>query len=406
MGAIRPAGLCRIPDHEFGERRSRAARAARDAGYDALLVAGRSGGTLDNMGNVHWLTRHYFAPPAVPPTTVWVAQGQDYVILDADGRAALICSDVNDSPVLDDVRTGFDVEQLLVDALRDFGLEQARVGLAGSQVMGASVGWRVSRELPGLSFEPCDLLMARLRLTLSEAECDMVRQSTRVGCEVLTAALSAAHVGATDGDLVAAGWQVAALAPRTQHWNFIASGRRSMDYSAGSLPSWDPATPYEAGDMIHPDCYGYVDGYMYDLQRTVVIGGTPTSRQAWLIDGCWDMAQTLGAELRDGMTCREIHAIGTRHFAEHADDRVSSPWSSWLGVFGHGFASGFDWPWLGASGPGTDEPLIAPYAVTIELWWGEEGVGSALIEDNILVLPDGPVNLTASVPKTPGGDSP
>ncbi len=57
-------------------------------------------------------------------------------------------------------------------------------------------------------------------------------------------------------------------------------------------------------------------------------------------------------------------------------------------MFGHGFSSGFDWPWLGASGPGSTEPLVAPYAVTIELWWGEEGVGSALVEDNVLVLPD------------------
>ena len=70
-------------------------------------------------------------------------------------------------------------------------------------------------------------------------------------------------------------------------------------------------------------------------------------------------------------------------------------------MFGHGFSSGFDWPWLGASGPGATEPLVAPYAVTIELWWGEEGVGSALVEDNVLVLPDRVENLTASVPKLP-----
>ncbi len=235
--------LTRIPDEEFGERRLRVARAARDAGYDALLIAGRSSGTLDQMGNVHWLTRHYLAPPSVPPTTVWVANGQDYVIVDGDGRAALIAAGVNDPPVIDDVRTGFDVEQMLVDALRDFGLESARVGIAGSEVMGASVAWRLAREFPDLSFDPCDLLMAKLRLTLSDAECDMVRQSTRVGCEILNAALSEARVGATDGDLVAAGWQVAGRVPRTQHWNFIASGRRSMDYSAGSLPSWDATTP-------------------------------------------------------------------------------------------------------------------------------------------------------------------
>ncbi len=58
--------------------------------------------------------------------------------------------------------------------------------------------------------------------------------------------------------------------------------------------------------MIHPDCYGYVDGYMYDLQRTVVIGGSPTPRQSWLIDGSWEMAQTLtGSSIRRDHVSRD-----------------------------------------------------------------------------------------------------
>jgi hypothetical protein len=35
------------------------------------------------------------------------------------------------------------------------------------------------------------------------------------------------------------------------------------------------------------------------------------------------------------------------------------------------------------------------------LWWGEQGVGAALIEDNFLVLADRVEHLTASVPKLP-----
>lgn len=394
------ADMVRIPGGEFAERRVRAARAARAAGYDALLVAGRSSGTLDNIGNVHWLTRHYYVPPVVPPTGAWAAYGQDYVLIDGDGRSVLLCVGTTDPPVIDDVRTDLDVETMLVRTLQEFGLAGARIGLAGGEVMSATVGWRLARELPGLRLEPCDLMLARLRLTLSPAECDMLRQAGRVGSDILRAALSAADVGRTDGDLVAAGWEVAARVPRTQHWNFIAAGRRSMEYAAGSLPSWDPAEPYRTGDMVHPDCYGYVDGYMYDVQRTVVIGGRPTARQQWLVDGCWEMTQTLGGLLHDGITCRDIYEAGTRFLAEHGSDTLLNPWSTY-GHFGHGFASGFDWPWLGIRAPGADDPLVAPFAVTIELWWGEDGVGSALIEDNFLVLADGVENLTRSVPKVP-----
>ena len=76
------------------------------------------------------------------------------------------------------------------------------------------------------------------------------------------------------------------------------------------------------------------------------------------------------------------------------------------GHFGHGYASGFDWPWLGVTGPLVDLPLQAPYAVTIELYWQEPGVGQAWVEENWLVLPDRSERLSGVLPKTygPGGE--
>jgi Xaa-Pro aminopeptidase len=224
---------------------------------------------------------------------------------------------------------------------------------------------------------------------------------------MLEAGLRVARPGATDGDVVAAGWHVAARTERHQHWNFIAaSGAIAGEYAAGSMPSWDPVTPYRPGDMIHPDCYGYVDGYMYDVQRTVIVGARPSARQQWLIDGSWDHAQVLGDALRDGVTCREIHQLGLRFMAERGYREDPSSKQSWEmgGHFGHGYASGFDWPWLGSTGPLVDEPLKAPFAVTIELYWQERGVGQAWVEENWLVLPNGSERLSASLPKTYGPD--
>jgi Xaa-Pro dipeptidase len=397
------ASPARIPDAEFPERRARAAAAARAAGFDGLLVAGRSSGSLDMAFNVHWLTRHYFVPPAVVPTGFWHAYGFDFLLVDGDGRSALASCGTTDAPVIDDIRLGLDVEQLLVDAIRDLGLERARLGLAGSEVLPWTVAHRLQREFPHLVLKPADLLMSQVRLTLSPAECDLVRQSVAAGSRMLNAGLAAARVGATDGDVAAAGWGIAARTERQQHWNFImASGPISGEYAAGSLPSWDPVRRYESGDLIHPDCYGYLDGAMYDVQRSVVIGAPPTPRQQWLIDGSWDQAQTLGNALRDGITCREIYELGVAFNQSRGyggRDEVRQSWEEG-GHFGHGYSSGFDWPWLGVTGPLVDEPLRAPFAVTIELYWQERGVGQAWVEENWLVLPDGSERLSASLPKT------
>jgi Xaa-Pro aminopeptidase len=357
--------------------------------------------------NVYWLTRHYFVPPAVVPTGFWRAYGFDFVLIDGDGRSALATCGTTDPPVINDVRLGLDVEQLFVDAMRDLGLDRGRVGLAGSEVMPWTIAERLRREFPELQLVPADLLMAQVRFTLSHAECDMVRQAVAAGCRTLEAGLQAAVPGASDGAIVAAGWQVAARTQRQQHWNFIAaSGPIAGEYAAGSLPSWDPVRPYERGDLIHPDCYGYVDGYMYDVQRTMVVGARPTPRQQWLIDGSWDHAQALGEALRDGVTCRDLYRLGVRFMADRGYGGRESARQSWemAGHFGHGYASGFDWPWLGETGPLVDLPLKAPYAVTIELYWQEPGVGQAWVEENWLVLPDRSERLSGVLPKTYGPD--
>jgi Xaa-Pro aminopeptidase len=291
------------------------------------------------------------------------------------------------------------MDGLLIETLRERGLDKARLGLAGSEVLNWAATLRLQQELPELTLEPCDILLARLRTTLSEAECDMVRQSCRVGSEILTAGLAAAVEGATDGDVAAAGLAVAARTPRTQHWNFImASGSRAGEYASGSLPSWDPATPYRNGDIIHPDCYGYVDGYMYDVQRTCVVGGKPSSDEAYMIDHCWEMVHVVGDAMYDGITPRQIHAVAKEYREKHAEG-FEDAWAAADHV-GHGYASGFDWPWIGPRAEGADDPLVAPFAVTIELWWSKPGLGAAVIEDDYLVTADGPENLTASVPKS------
>lgn len=385
----------RISSEEFADRRGRVAAAATERGLDAILVVGRSSESLDNMGNVHWLTRHYSVPPLITPTGPWRSYGQDAVVITADGRSALIAVGTTEEPTIDDVRTGMDVDALLVEALREFGLTRARVGLAGSDVLPWNLTHTIERELPGLSLKPCDLLLAQLRLTLSDAECGLVRRAAEIGCEILTAGLEAVEVGATDGDVVAAGWQVAARRPRTRHWDFIiGSADRVMDYAGGSMPAWDPTTPYEAGDMVHPDCFGYVDGYVYDVQRTVV-AGEPSAEQAALIAGCTAMVEHLGESLYDGITCREVHSIGSAYIDRHAPADFVNGWGNY-GHFGHGFTSGFDWPFLGPDVPDADLPLRAPFAVTIELWWGRKDfAGAALVEDEFLVLADEVENLTA-----------
>ena len=69
----------------------------------------------------------------------------------------------------------------------------------------------------------------------------------------------------------------------------MASGPEDGHLWWSRMPSWDWQRPYEAGDIVHPDVYGAVDGYFYDFVRSIVVGGQPTDGQLALLEagiGC------------------------------------------------------------------------------------------------------------------------
>src|SRR5207249_10761545 len=62
---------------------------------------------------------------------------------------------------------------------------------------------------PEAGFARADELLLNLRMIKSPAEIEMMRYSSHVSAEMLNAMFSQAAVGRTDGDLAAAGYDVA-----------------------------------------------------------------------------------------------------------------------------------------------------------------------------------------------------
>ena len=112
-----------------------------------------------------------------------------------------------------------------------------------------------------------------------------MRESTRVGGEMVEAFVEAAVPGATEADCV-----LAALQPRhppgrvpARHPGGVGRARRPLPVGSDALVGLAGARS-RPGDMIHPDMYGTVNGYFYDMVRTTVGGPhaspTPSAR-------CW-----------------------------------------------------------------------------------------------------------------------
>jgi Xaa-Pro aminopeptidase len=383
-----PAKTPRIPDTEFLARRVRAAEAARARGLDALLVWGR-GGSLDAFSDVHYFTNHFDPYPWVPPLpSVWTGYAQAGVVILGDGTAVLLVTRFHSDAIqATEVRENRDLAVELVATLRDLELQEARVGLIGTEVLPYSFGAALGTACPKLELEPADDISQALRQQLSESEVDVLRHAGEVGSSIYNAFLAAAQPGATEGEAIGAGVAKAASSPGCTHWSFLSSsGPRADRFVSTTLPPWDASYVYKPGDVLHPDCYGYVDGYCYDLGRTFVVGGSPTERQAYVMQGAVAVCQAMEAALVPGVTCSDLENC--------AKATLKTLKLSHLAGFGHALGAGFFRPYIVSEGPDATRPLEPPMAIAFEVFLTDGDGSYAFNEDNYLLLSTGTECLT------------
>jgi Xaa-Pro aminopeptidase len=176
----------------------------------------------------------------------------------------------------------------------------------------------------------------------------------------------------------------------------MASGPDAGHFQWPRMPQWDSARRLRAGDMIHPDSYGVVNGYIFDMVRSKVVGGEPTASQRRLIQGAADCVHAIIAEMRPGVTCGQLHAAGQRSLRE-AGLTQETPLGNAFPAFGHHDGLGFESPWIVGEGSDADEQIRAPAVLSIEAEV-TDGVEAAGCEEMVLVLPDSVEVLTSDLP--------
>ena len=107
-----------------------------------------------------------------------------------------------DLVAIDDVRVSLDLWAGLAETLRSRGLADAHIGLIGRESLLHIAVDRIRDELPGLTLSWADDLIEDLRRYKSDSEIVLVREATRVGCEMVEAFVEAAVPGATEADCV------------------------------------------------------------------------------------------------------------------------------------------------------------------------------------------------------------
>lgn len=159
----------------------------------------------------------------------------------------------------------------------------------------------------------------------------------------------------------------------------------------GALPHYTPGDRiFAAGDLVTIDWGAEYKGYCSDLTRTVLISGAPaTSQQQEVYAIVREAKERATAQIRPGVTGREIDSIARDFIAEHGYGEY----------FGHslGHAIGrvvHDGP---ALSPRSDDIVLKPgMVITVEPGIYIEGWGGVRIEDDVLVTQAGHEVLSAT----------
>ena len=394
-----------IPRHEYALRRTAARAVAAEHGLGGLLAWSMGGSTLDRYANVFYLTNHYDSGNVFPDTEgLYQGFGMAAVVLPVDGPAILLVNQPDwrsDLVECDEVRVCRYLYDGVAKAIADVGLEGRAVGLTDEERMPVTAHRVLCRQSPGTRLISADDLLMKLRVVKSPAEIDMMRHASAVSVEMMSAMMRRSVPGATDADVVAAGF--AAGAPLGAHpYDFaMASGPEDGHLWWSRLPSWNPRRRYQVGDIVHPDIYGAVGGYFYDFVRSCVVGGTPTPAQREMLEAAIGSIHAACAIARPGARGRDLYAAVRGYLRDvgldHLDDATGKQSLSddLLEAAGHGIGAGWERPFLT---PHEEMALVPGMTIAIEQHVSRPGVGTVRYEETVLVTHGEPEIMTAGCP--------
>lgn len=384
-------------------------QAVRDAcaeqSLEGMVIWSRGGATVDGYADVFYLAHHYtpFAlAEDIPPT--WSGRAHAAVFIPTDGEPVLFVDEFDwrrDLVAIDDVRASLNVPLLAGEVIEEMGYGRARLGFAGRNAMILGTYQLFRERLPDVEFVDAEYVVPTIRMIKSAAEQDCIRKSGKIGATLVGALLEVAmQPGRTEADAVEAAYSVAVQEGVAVYDIVVSSGPNSHCYAYSKFPSWSNRV-LEPGELLHVDTYGAVDGYLYDIARTCVVGGEPSKEQREILEAAAGSVNTMRDAIRPGVTGGELYSICHDYLEErrlHGDvegEEIVSAVGVDFPAFGHGLGLSWERPWFTED----DRSEIVPnMCISLESHAGQPGLGSALFEQNLLVLDGGVEMLNSDCP--------
>ena len=286
---------------------------------DVLIVIGRS--FYDRMGSLTYLTNHFppFPPGAFSDTVRGMGHG--VLVLPLEEEPLLFVDHRNyrrEMVHVEKVQVEANISAGLVNQLKRLGAEGARVGIAGEDIMPATMYIDLTTALPDAQFSNANALVEQLRARKSETEVAYLKRAAEIVETGYTAIFEAIRPGVSESDLCAEGHAAGMRAGA----DFV----RYVRVHSGPWASWGSRWPQatqrklEAGDLIRFDYVGAVEGYGFDVNRTAVVPGKKLEKGVEeMLELTIATSEAAMGAVQAGARASDVHEAASRFLDDNAN---------------------------------------------------------------------------------------
>ena len=315
-----------ITREEFLQRQENARRYMRDAGLDAIFLAG--GTSLHYFTGTDWGNSERLLAMVFPAKGEmgWVSPAFE------EARAREQITFGNDLRVWQEDESPY---KFVAQILKDRGIATGRLGVEETVKYAFSNG--VAQAAPGLTLSSADPVTARCRRIKSAHEIDLMRLANKITWTAFENSLKTLREGMTHHEL---GATVAA-----EHQKLGSSGGALVLFGKYAAQPHGTITPQilREGDIVLIDGGCHVQAYESDITRTTVFG-KPSDKQLKV----WEIvhrAQTTALKTaRPGLPCEAVDAAARKVIT---DAGYGPDYKCFTHRLGHGIGlDGHEWTYL------------------------------------------------------------
>ena len=357
-----------FPVSEYKSRIEKTRQLMQAVNADVLITFG----DLNDYGHVTYLAN---LEPILGRDAVIVTRDKVSLVTDNAFHGEPMHSLVWKTWIEDIVVTEFSTDDFGSTLRKELGNMKGPIGIVGTYAF-------PYHALPGLKFLDVERdFLSRIRGRKSDLEIQVMKECSRIVSSGMRAAIEAVAEGVRETDVAAAGCKAMfeAGASRTSFPPLVTSGLR-----AGVKQDYASRRRIEDGDLVYVDIGAVWHSYQTDMARTMLVGeGTEKQRDA--LDSIFEIYSTLLKEIKPGAPASEV----ARHGEEIAKARgwLQDYWSQ-----GHGIGTSLmEIPNFTLNSQDTFDAgmtmAFEPAIVNLSL-------GTAVIEDDILITEDGCKSMT------------